>query len=330
MENRLFGKTSLRVSVVGFGAWGIGGPAMAGSTPIGWGTVDDETSIRALETAFERGITFYDTADFYGLGHSEDLIGKTFGSRPNVVIATKVGHRLNNDGTIALDYSRQHIITACERSLKRLRRDWIDYYQLHSARVEHLEQGECIEAMENLKANGKIRFWGLSLNTFHPEPEADALMAMGAGDGFQLVLNIINQRAVPLLAQAAAKGYGIIARMPLQFGLLSGKFSRTTSFSPDDHRAFRLTPAILEQSLPALETIWPVADRLRITKACLALSYCASIPEVSTVISGIKTPEQAIENSGPLLQLSDADRSLLRSFVERAGAEILALMETQG
>ena len=109
--------------------------------------------------------------------------------------------------------------------------------------------------MESLRASGKIRFWGLSLNTFHPEPEADFLMERGLGHGFQLVLNIINQCAVPLLAKAAAKGYGIIARMPLQFGLLSGKFSRASTFPPDDHRAFRLTPAILEQSLPALETI---------------------------------------------------------------------------
>ena len=145
------------ISRVGFGAWGIGGPVMAGDIPIGWGKTDDKTSIKALEKAYNLGINFFDTADFYGLGHSETLIGNTFGNTSNVNIATKVGHRLLKKGSIVLDYSFKHIVSACEASLKRLKRETIDYYQLHSAKMEHLHDGECIEAMIKLKEHGKRR-----------------------------------------------------------------------------------------------------------------------------------------------------------------------------
>ena len=193
MIYRKFGKTDLTVSEIGFGAWGIGGPSMAGEIPIGWGKVDDGISVSALKKSFDRGINFYDTADFYCLGHSEELIGNVFGNRQDVIVASKVGHRINNDGTIRLDYSKNYILEACEKSLKRLKRGSIDYYQLHSAKLDHLENGECIEAMEKLKDEGKIRYWGLSLNTFNPFPEAEFLMKKKLCDGFQIVFNIINQ-----------------------------------------------------------------------------------------------------------------------------------------
>ena len=131
MNYRKFGNTDLIVSEVGFGAWGIGGPSMAGDIPIGWGEVNDDESINALRKSFDLGINFYDTADFYGLGHSEELIGEVFGNSDKVIIATKVGHRLNNDNSIALDYSKKHILHACESSLKRLKRDSIDYYLIN-------------------------------------------------------------------------------------------------------------------------------------------------------------------------------------------------------
>ena len=135
MKERKFGSTDLMISEIGFGAWGIGGPAMAGDIPIGWGNVNDAVSTRALETSIDRGINFFDTADFYGLGHSEEIIGSAFGNSDKVIIATKVGHRLAKDNSIYLDYSKKHILDACEQSLKRLKRDCIDYYQLHSAKV---------------------------------------------------------------------------------------------------------------------------------------------------------------------------------------------------
>ena len=124
---RQFGSTDLQVSTIGFGAWAIGGPAMAASQPIGWGKVDDATSVRALQESYENGITFYDTADVYGFGHSEALIGRVFGNRRDVIVASKVGHRQGHDGRLVLDYSKDYILKACERSLRRLQRDCIDF-----------------------------------------------------------------------------------------------------------------------------------------------------------------------------------------------------------
>ena len=311
MNYRKFGQTDLLISETGFGAWGIGGPAMAGDIPIGWGKVDDGVSVAALRKACDLGINFYDTADFYGLGHSETLIGKEFGNRDDVIIASKVGHRLNNDGSIALDYSFSHIMNAAEQSLKRLNRDVIDYYQLHSARIEHLENGECIEAMEKLKEQGKIKYWGISLNTFSPKPEAEFFIKNKIGSGFQLVLNMINQRALEIMPEISNAGYGVIARMPLQFGLLTGKFNRNSIFEENDHRRFRLTPEMLDMQLDILEELWSNEIFQGVNKTALALSFILSVPGVSTVIPGIKTPEQASLNCRGIVNLTDDQMNLL-------------------
>lgn len=330
MEYRTFGNTGMSVSAVGFGAWGIGGPAMAGTTPIGWGTVDDSVSLNALRAAFDRGITFYDTADVYGFGHSEELIGSVFGNSPNVVIASKAGHRRASDGTLVLDYSKEYILSACEQSLKRLRRSAIDYFQLHSAKKHHLEHGGCIEACEQLKQEGKIRHWGVSLNTFHPEPEGDYILEHRLGAGIQVVFNIINQRALSLIQRASEQGFGIIARMPLQFGLLTGKFSRQTVFNPDDHRSFRLSPEIIHEAETALEEVWAVAEARGISKAQLALSYCHSVPGISTIIPGIKTPEQAIDNSTNINRLPGEVTELLQSLYDERFSALVEKLETRG
>src|SRR4029079_4943844 len=126
------------------------------------------------------------------LGHSEKLLGSELGRNHDIIIATKAGHR-NIGDAIHFDYTKDYIVRACELSLKRLKRDTIDYYQLHTARLSHFESGECVEVMQLLQQQGKIRFWGLSLNTFYPKPEAELLLNNNWGSGFQLVLNIINQ-----------------------------------------------------------------------------------------------------------------------------------------
>jgi aryl-alcohol dehydrogenase-like predicted oxidoreductase len=240
MQYRKFGNTDLLVSEIGFGAWAIGGNAMVGTTPIGWGKADDNESITAIHKALDCGINFFDTADFYGLGHSEKILGKTLHNQNDVIIATKVGHRNINE-TIQLDYSKQHIINACEQSLQRLQIEAIDYYQLHSARLSHFETEECVAAMEFLQKQGKITYWGLSLNTFYPEPEANFMMQHKIGEGFQLVYNIINQRANTLLTTMQQNNYGIIARMPLQFGLLTGKFTLNSNLKKTTTIALDLT-----------------------------------------------------------------------------------------
>lgn len=313
MNYRKFGKTNLLVSEVGFGAWGIGGPAMVGDTAIGWGNVDDDTSIKALNKAFELGINFYDTADFYGFGHSEELIGKVFENRDDVIVATKVGHRVE-ENTIVLDYSKEHIVRSCEGSLRRLKRDRIDYYQLHSAKLNHLEDGQCIDAMEELKSNGKIRYWGISLNTFNPYPEADFLIERNLADGFQMVLNIINQRSFSLIEKSIEKEYGVIARIPLQFGLLTGKFSKDKRFEKNDHRYFRLPPEFLSELLESLDDVWEIQKKYKISRTSFALSFILSVDGISTVIPGIKTPEQAVLNTKEILKIDTEDMFILHKM----------------
>ncbi len=303
---------------------------MAGQLALGWGESNDEISVRALRRAYSLGMNFFDTADFYGLGHSEELVGQEFGNRSDVVIATKVGHRLLDDGAIRLDFSSEHILKACEQSLRRLRRDAIDFYQLHSVKLQHLQQGECLETMEELRAAGKIRAWGASLNTFHPEIEGEYLLERNLGNGFQVVLNAVNQRAIPLLSRAAAQGYGIIARMPLQFGLLTGKFSRETTFPQDDHRSFRLKPVVLRQAIDALDEFWRLAEKYAISKTSLSLSFAASFAEVSTVIPGIRTPEQAEDNTGNIVSLDPQDIELVRQLYHRKLNAVVDLMQKSG
>ena len=143
MQYRKFGNTDLSVSEIGFGAWAIGGGAMIGNTSIGWGDSDDLVSINAIHTAIEAGINFFDTADIYGLGHSEKLIGEVIGNRSDIIVATKVGN-VSRNAQFTVDSTKEYIIEACEKSMMRLQRERIDYYQLHNARLEHLQQGECI------------------------------------------------------------------------------------------------------------------------------------------------------------------------------------------
>lgn len=312
MQYRKFGNTELVISEVGFGAWAIGGGAMIGDTAIGWGAVDDTISEQAVFAALDNGINFFDTADIYGLGHSEDILGKYIGNRDDIVIATKVGNVSRNQ-QFTFDYTKKYILEACEASLKRLQRETIDYYQLHTARLSHLQNGECTEAMQLLQQQGKIRYWGISLNTFDPYPEANYFIQQGMGNGFQLVLNLINKNALPLLQLAKEKGMGIIARMPLQFGLLTGKFDAAFSFPENDHRHKRITKAIAEATNEALQPVWDLCNTYQCSKTQLALSYILSYDEVTTVIPGIRTAQQAVDNTSGLFKLSNADKLLIEN-----------------
>lgn len=215
--------------------------------------------------------------------------------------------------------------------MQRLKRDFIDYYQLHSARIQHFENEQCIQAMELLKKQGKIRHWGLSLNTFHPEPEANYLMKKNSGEGFQMVFNLINQKALPLMEEAHKKGYGIIARMPLQFGLLTGKFKEDATFGKDDHRNFRLTKEIISKTNKILEEkVWMLCEKYNISKTALALSFILSFDSVSTVIPGIRSPQHAIDNTKNIIKLDKKDVGHLKQLFNSDWKEIVDLMEKQG
>jgi aryl-alcohol dehydrogenase-like predicted oxidoreductase len=330
MNYRHFGQTDLRVSETGFGAWAIGGAAKVGETAIGWGKTDDLTSLLAIRKALDAGINFFDTADFYGLGHSEELLGREIGKNRECIIATKVGHR-NIHETIVFDYTKQYIIDACHESLRRLKRSDIDFYQLHTARMVHLQNGECMEAMNQLQKEGKVRYWGLSLNTFEPAPEADFLLTEKNCSGFQLVFNLINQLALPVMVKAAENKLGIIVRMPLQFGLLTGKIKKESVFEHTDHRSFRLTPEVIETSLHVLEkSSFRLCKKYDCTPATLALSFILAHPAVSVVIPGMRTPEQVVQNTAMPVKMDAGDMKLLHQLYETDWKAVVAEFKKLG
>src|SRR6059058_5131594 len=163
MQFRTLGNTGIKVSEIGFGGWAIGGATDASGTPLGWGQTFDDESLAAIRRARELGVTFFDTADSYGFGRSESLLGIVLSRhRHEVVIATKVGVLRTAGGELRKNFSKQHIFHAVDGSLKRLRTDYIDLYQVHNPTVEELGREEIQEAMARLQEIGKVRYWGVS------------------------------------------------------------------------------------------------------------------------------------------------------------------------
>lgn len=166
MQYRMVDKTGLKISEIGFRVWAIGGPFAVSDRPIGWGKVDDKASSEALAQAFDLGVNFVDTADIYGFGHSEEVVGKAIrAARKEVFVASKVGYlRKAVEGSIQ-DFGRKHILESCEGSLRRLGHDRIDLYQLHCVPLEIIRRGDVFPILDKLKQQGKIRAHGVSIVT---------------------------------------------------------------------------------------------------------------------------------------------------------------------
>jgi aryl-alcohol dehydrogenase-like predicted oxidoreductase len=293
---RKLGNTGITVSEIGFGGWAIGGAADAGGTPLGWGRTNDDESLAAIRRARELGVTFFDTADSYGFGRSESLLGIVLSRRrPEVVIATKVGVVRDPEGRPRKDFSRARISAAVDGSLKRLRTDYIDLYQLHNPTLDELRADDIHEAMDRLQEAGKIRFWGVSITT--PE-EGMEIIRRGWGYTLQVLYNVLNQApAEELFPLAKEKGYGIVVRVPLASGLLSGKFRPDTVFPKDDVRQNFLTPRRLEEVLPRVDEVKSIIGGTARSLAEGALRFILANDAVSTVIPGAKNVRQVEMNA---------------------------------
>jgi aryl-alcohol dehydrogenase-like predicted oxidoreductase len=310
MEHRSFGNTDLRVSAIGFGAWVIGGRAEAAGTPFGWGRTNDDESLAAIRRARDLGVNFFDTADSYGFGRSESLLGIVLSRRRHeVVIATKVGVARDVNGRLTKDFSRAHISHAVDGSLKRLRTDYIDLYQLHNPTLDELGRDDIHEAMDRLQEVGKIRYWGVSITT--PE-EGIEIIRRGWGYGLQVLFNVLNQApAKELLPLAKEKRYGIIARVPLASGLLSGKFRPDATFAADDVRQNFLTPKRLEEVVPRVDEVKSIIGGATHSLAEGALRFVLAHDAVSTTIPGARNVRQVEMN------VAAADTSLPPEVVEK-------------
>jgi len=291
MKYRKFGNSGITVSEIGFGAWGIGGSAGGHAA---YGITDDTVSINALNAAFDTGVTLYDTSDLYGMGHSEQLIGQAFRQkRDQVVIATK-GGMVNSAGD--QDFSPAYLRGALERSLTRLSSDYVDLYQLHSPSPENLDQIASLKYfLDTLIKEGKTRVTGVSARS--PQ-EALLLIEKFGFQSVQVNLNLLDWRAIDcgLLQRCQDLGIALIARTPLCFGFLTGRYSCDDVSDPHDHRA-RWSREQVEQWVAAAtlfgDAIKSSGDQ---TSGQKALRFCLSFNEVSTVIPGMLSAEQVYEN----------------------------------
>jgi len=289
------------VSTIGFGAWAIGG--------MNWGETDDKVSKQALHEALDHGVTLIDTADVYGFGHSEDLIAEVIQERgkDGIIIATKAGndfyHTSEQDdkgyGPIRQNADRDYIIWAVEQSLTRLKLDVIDILQLHSPDTEKLQRDDPWEALDRLKQQGKIKRAAWSVQSFKETEQAFLLDRYHELiDCIQVRYNLLEREAEKVLFPKAQQyGIGVIVRIPLLFGLLTGKFNRETQFAPDDHRSFNLSPEKLNEYLANLEKLQPLFNEYPDqTMTQVSLRFCISHPACQTAIPGAKTPRQVADN----------------------------------
>jgi aryl-alcohol dehydrogenase-like predicted oxidoreductase len=295
MEYRELGHTGWKVSTVSFGAWAIGGT---------WGEVTDKESLAALNRAVDRGVNFFDTADVYGDGHSERLLSQLRKQRKEpFYIATKAGRRLNPH--VASGYNRQNLTAFVERSLKNLQTEAIDLLQLHCPPIEVYYSPEVFAVLDDLVKAGKLRHYGVSV-----EKVEEALKAIEypGVQSVQIIFNIFRQRPSELFfAEALRRRVGILARLPLSSGLLSGKFNKASTFAKDDHRSFNRHGEAFDrgETFSGLdyETGLRLVDELRplvpqgMSLAQMALRWILMFRPVTCTIPGAKRPDQVEENA---------------------------------
>ena len=289
MNYRCLGKTGLQVSEIGLGLWAIGGDA--------WGPVDDHESLSAIARAFELGVNLFDTADVYGRGHSEELLGQWLKGAPRdrVIVATKVGLWHSGDDRPNAYVKKEMVVESCEASLKRLGVETIDIYQCHVWWDENVEV--FVEAFHDLRRQGKLRFFGVSTHDFNQLTHFDT--AAGGVDVLQVPYSLINRKSESdALPYCQAHDIGVLARGSLGMGRLTGKMTPDTTFPENDVRRNWLKTDRYEQfvaELAKVDQIRPLAREGR-TLAQAALQFVLAHPAVTLSIPGAKRPSQVEEN----------------------------------
>ena len=294
MNYRTLGKTGWSVSDVSFGAWAVGGT---------WGPTDDEESLAALNRALDLGVTLIDTADVYGDGHSERLIRTLLKERnEDVKVLTKAGRRLNPHTAEA--YTSENLEPFIDRSRENLGMETLDLVQLHCPPTAVYYMPEAFGFLDTMVQKGKIRHWGVSV-----EKVEEGLKAMEYAHcaSIQIILNPFRQRPLDdFLARAKAKDVGVVVRLPLSSGMLTGKLKRDTEFAPDDHRAFNREGAGFDRGetfsgvpyevgLEAVEALRPLVPE-GMTMAQFALRWILDADGVTCAIPGGKRPSQIEDN----------------------------------
>jgi aryl-alcohol dehydrogenase-like predicted oxidoreductase len=297
MRYRPLGRTGIDVSVISFGAWAIGGF---------WGAVDDRESMRALHAAIDTGVNFIDTADVYGDGRSERLVAQLKRERPgeSIWVTTKAGRRLERQTVEG--YSRENLTAWIDRSLTNLETETIDLLQLHCPPRGVYDRPDVFGVLDDLVASGKLRHYGVSVETVD---EALAALAYPGVQSVQIIFNMFRLKpAEHFFGEAANKRVGIIARVPLASGLLTGRITRDTTFAADDHRTFNrhgelfdvgetFSGVPLEVAFAAVEDLQSLVPS-GATLTQFALRWTLMWDAVTCAIPGARTVAQAVENAG--------------------------------
>ena len=317
MQYRELGRTGWKVSTISFGAWAIGGT---------WGDVKDDESLDALKHALDLGVNFFDTADVYGDGHSEQLLAKLRKERSEpFYVATKAGRRANPH--VANSYTKENLTAYIERSLKNLEVEALDLLQLHCPPTQVFYMPEVFGFLDDLVTAGKLCYYGVSV-----EKVEEALKAIEYPNvqTVQIIFNIFRQRPMDLFfGEAQRRKVGILARVPLSSGMLTGKMTRASSFQEDDHRQFNRDGAGFDKGetfsgldyeigLQAVEELRAlVPDGMTMTQ--MALRWILMSPAVTCAIPGAKRPSQVEENVQAADQppLSEEALSQIRAVYER-------------
>jgi aryl-alcohol dehydrogenase-like predicted oxidoreductase len=316
VKYRQLGRTGWQVSEISFGAWAIGHA---------WGHVTDEDALAALQASIDHGVNFIDTADVYGDGRSERLIARVLRERPEEVhVATKAGRRL--DPHNAAGYNRGNLTAFVARSLRNLGVDTIDLLQLHCPPYECYYMPEVFGVLDDLAAAGKLRYYGVSVQTVEEGLKA---LEFPNVQSVQIIFNIFRQRPAELFFQEAIRRkVGILARVPLASGLLSGRMSKSTSFPPDDHRNFNAHGEAFDvgetfsgidfhEGLEAVEQLRPLVPP-GATLAQFALRWILMFDAVSCAIPGAKNAGQATQNalSSDLAPLPEGTMAGIRALYD--------------
>ncbi|MDO8541429.1 MAG: aldo/keto reductase [Opitutaceae bacterium] len=317
MNTRIFGHTGRAVGEVGIGTWQLGA---------NWGDVTDETAMATLRAAHEAGTTFFDTADVYGMGRSETFIGRFLKeTRAPIYVATKFG-RFSPPGWPE-NFTRAGVRQHAEASLRRLGVDALDLTQLHCLPFDVMKRGEIFEHLRELKRDGKIRDFGVSVESME---EAQYCVRQEGVAALQIIFNIFRQKPIStLFAEAKQRNVALIVRLPLASGLLAGKITKASKFPADDHRTFnrdgqQFNVGETFAGLPFEKGV-ELADALKpmvlagISMSEMALRWCLDFDAVSVIIPGAKSPEQARANAraSALPPLGAALHGRLADFYER-------------
>ncbi|RMB61433.1 aldo/keto reductase [Tessaracoccus antarcticus] len=318
MDTSILGRTGRTVSVVGQGCWQFGGD---------WGDVTDDTAMSVLHTAADAGVTFFDTADVYGDGHSEELVGRFLKERADdtIVVATKMGRRANPHEP--QEFTAKNLREWNDRSRRLLGVDTLDLVQLHCPPTPVYSNDGVFDVLDEMVEEGRMKAYGVSVETVD---EAMTALARPNLASIQIILNIFRRKPLEqVLPAAKAAGVGVIARVPLASGLLSGKFTKDTTFAETDHRTFNRHGESFDQGetfsgVPfeeGVEAAREVAELCRdgVTPAQLALRWIIDQPGVSSVIPGASRPSQARSNAaaGSMLPLNARQLTALEEIYDR-------------